>query len=90
MVLWQPMNAKSDKLKTHLSNVFPLSACDWIFSLSFQPLTMLMLRFSEGYLISKQHLEGAQLEPAFLSSMCAHLCDCQADTKPTKSKSLPC
>lgn len=40
---------------------------------------------------SKQHVrggkeDGAQPEPASLSSLCARLCDSQAAAKPTKSK----
>lgn len=64
--------------ENHLSKTFHLSACDWIWAMSSPPLACSSLDFL--YAISKQHLEGgregAQLEPAFLSSLCARLCDC--------------
>lgn len=75
--------------ETHLSKTFHLSACDWICASSFP---WQCSSFDFLYQISKQHLEGGRglsLNLHFSLFLCLRLCDCQAVTKPTKSKIYP-
>lgn len=89
MMHWTVGNKENNIFFKHISSLslqldvgFVFSATDNVQALTFR------IRFQNN--IWKGGRDGAQLEPAFLSSLCVRLCDCQAVTKPTKSKSLPC
>ena len=77
---WEWMHSALNSCEeNHLSITFHLSACDGIWSTSFQSLTMLNLWLSVfNFKTTSGGRETTQLESAFLSSLCLHLCDCQA------------